>query len=93
MSQFVSAFMQQIKAGNGYDSAYKNAVDYMNSTTVTTSVNNLSFRDFMVFEKYRQQSVQQVTTDIHAIIAALDTANKAFNNSMEMSAELRTLLK
>lgn len=92
MTQFVSSFMQQIKSGFGYDSAYKSAVDYMNETTKTTSVNSLSFQDFMVFEKHRHQSKVE-STDVHAMIAALDSANKAFNNSDEISTELRALLK
>jgi hypothetical protein len=91
MSQFVSSFLQHMRADDSYNSAYKNATDFMNSTTKTTSVNNLSFHDFMIYEKMIA-SVQGITKPT-AMLTAWGEANNTFNNSTEISAELRALLK
>jgi hypothetical protein len=94
MQEFAKSYTAQIKGGSSYGNAREIALAMMSAMfNKTTSVNNLSFADFLILEKYSMANV-----DINPImgisdwLAKRDQMNKAFNSSTEISEELRKLL-
>jgi len=89
MRQFAQEYIQQIKDGASYASAWGNAVEIMTRTTETASVNNLSFSDFMILDNTPWGNA----TTIAGNIAARNNHSFSFNNNPNLSEELRMLLK
>lgn len=92
MQQFAQKFLEQIKTGASSNSAMSNAFDFMSQLfNKTTSVNNLSFNDFMILQTPNWGDVDANTREGN--IKAFDNNNKAFNNNQDLSEELRKLLE
>lgn len=93
MSKFALNFIGQIRSGIGQAAAYNNTLSLMNSMfAVTTSVNKLSFNDFSLLGKYMLMDVGGRNYTAAGNIAKQNVRTEAFNNSTELSAELRALL-
>jgi len=86
MKEFGQSFLQRINEGFDFTEAKKNTIEYMVENTKTTSVNKLSYSDFMVVAKC-------FMGDGNVPTARGDKASKTFNNSTELSAELKALLR
>jgi|GEM_PF-2447004 len=93
MSKFALNFINQIRSGIGQAAAYNNTLSLMNNVfAVTTSVNKLSFNDFALLGKYMLMDVGGRNYTAAGNIAQQNMRTEAFNNSTELSAELRALL-
>lgn len=93
MKNFAQTFISKIKEGLDFVNAQKSTVEYMLLTfNQTTSVNNLSFNDFSVLLKHSDDPTIKVTNGAESR-AMRNTLNSRFNNSTELSAELKALLK
>jgi hypothetical protein len=88
MKQFAQEYLQQIKGGAGYASAWENAVAIMTRSTETTSVNKLSFSDYMILEA----SIQYTGNTKAQMYASHSSLNNAFNNNTNLSESLRKAL-
>lgn len=89
MRQFAQEYIQQIKSGMSYTSAWDNAVGIMKNSTTTTSVNELSFSDFMILDS---RPTSNATTKSANIIAR-NEQSVYFNTNPNLSEELRKFLK
>ena len=94
MGEYARQIAQNFKSGVDSVSAQKTAFELMMSVfNKTTSINNLSFSDFMVVYKHSDY-VAFVTDKPTPITEAMrNENNNAFNNSKELSAELKAFLK
>lgn len=94
MGEYAKAIAQNFKSGTDAVSTQKTAFELMLATfNKTTSVNNLSFNDFMVVYKHSDYVAFVADKPTPITEAMRNENNSAFNNSTEISAELRALLK
>ena len=91
MSQFSRYYLEQVNGGIKYNDALKAATDFINSIFgLTASVNKLSFKDFLyLIENITQEGTSTAPGDQHK---ERNMFNLAFNNSTQLSPELRALL-
>ena len=91
MAQFSRNYLEQINGGFSFNDALRSAMDFINSLfNTTTSVNNLSFKDFLVLnENITQEGTSTAPGDQYK---ERNKFNLAFNNSTQLSPELRALL-
>jgi hypothetical protein len=91
MRDFAKSYTANINGGLSYAAALEGVFASMNfNYGLTTSVNNLSFADFLLLNKHSTAHYEAQT--LLDTIAKRDQASKAFNNSSEMSSKLRSLL-
>ncbi|MCL2078079.1 MAG: hypothetical protein FWH08_06725 [Oscillospiraceae bacterium] len=91
MKQFAQSFLKQVNGGFNFGDALKNATDFMNNAFgKTTSVNNLSFSDFMLLQTPNYGDAD-LSTKAGNIIAR-NNNNNWFNSNPGLSAELRAML-
>lgn len=88
MQQFVQEVISQIKNGSSYNTAMNKAAEMITRTTKTTSINELSFSDYMILDA---RPTSNATTREGNIIAR-DNQSRYFNNNPNLSEELRKLL-
>ena len=90
LKEFGQAFLNNVRNGLDYADSQKSAFEYMMESFKTTSVNSLSLNDLMVVGKHfiADERVEGKAANI----AQRNEMNRNFNNSAEMSAELRVLL-
>ncbi|MCL2250191.1 MAG: hypothetical protein FWC13_13115 [Oscillospiraceae bacterium] len=90
MGQLSRFHLQQVNSGVNPNDAFRAAMNFTSGMFgMTTSVNNLSFNDFM-FTKTLMTSGTATTGQEAA--AMRDRINNEFNNSTQLSPELRELL-
>jgi len=91
LQNFAKEFLNNIKTGQNYADAKKTAFDYMAENFKTTTVNSLSFNDLITTGQILCGNGKRVV-DKAETIAQFSEINKKFNESKELSAELRALL-
>jgi len=91
MAQFAKEFLGQVNSGISINDSLKAATDFINSIFgLTTSVNKLSFKDFLYLnENITQEGTSTAPGDQHK---ERNKFNLEFNNSTQLSPELRALL-
>jgi len=93
LKEYGCNFLNNIKNGLNYADAKKSTLEYMAEAFKTTSVNSLSLSDFMLIGKYMvADKGDKRATSAAEIYAQKSELNRRFNNSTELSAELRALL-
>jgi len=90
LKEFGQKFIDSIKNGLNYDEAKKSTFNYMAENFKTTSVNSLSLSDLIAVGKNMCGSDR--VEGKAANIAQWSEINRKFNESKELSAELRALL-
>ena len=91
MAQFARDYLEKVNGGFSFNDALRSAKDLINSLfNTTTSVNNLSFKDFLYLnENITQEGTSTAPGDQYK---ERNMFNLAFNNSTQISPELRALL-
>jgi phage terminase Nu1 subunit (DNA packaging protein) len=93
MREYAQKITQEIKSGLDFSTAQKSAFEYMLETfNKTKSLNELSFNDFLVV--YNHSDYVAFMTDKPTAItdSMRNDMYRNFNNSTELSAELKALL-
>ena len=93
MSQFAQFHLSQINSGINVNDALRASMNFMGSGMfgMTTSVNNLSFNDFLLVQNTFLGGFSSSTT-AEGLDAERNRLNAAFNNNPQLSGELRALL-
>ncbi|MCL2634058.1 MAG: hypothetical protein FWD34_06040 [Oscillospiraceae bacterium] len=93
MRELAQAFLNSIRSGIDYADAQKSAFEYMlEAFNKTTSVNNLSFADFLVVMKYSNLD-EQYNNSHETLFMTRSEVHKGYNQSTQISEELREMLK